>query len=122
MAIEISFLSATPVLASLDIQRSVDFYCSHLGFTSLYARQGEYGVVIRDTVSIHFWACTDRHIAENTSCRVQLAGVGSLFAACDALGIVHPKARLEAKPWGTREFAIVDPDGNLVTFAERQAS
>jgi catechol 2,3-dioxygenase-like lactoylglutathione lyase family enzyme len=122
MANEISFLSATPVLASLDIQRSVDFYCSRLGFTALYARQGEYGVITRGAVSLHFWACNERHIAENTSCRIQVEGIDTLFAECDALGIVHPKAPLETKPWGTTEFAIVDPDGNLVTFAERHAT
>ena len=45
-------LSATPVLASLDIQRSVEFFRSRLGFTVLHAQQGGYGVVSRDAVSI----------------------------------------------------------------------
>jgi len=111
-------LGATPVLASLDIGRSVDFFCTRLGFTALHAQQGVYGVVSRDAVSVHFWACTEQHIAENTSCRVRVEGVDRLYAECVASGIVHPKAPLMAKPWGTREFAIVDPDGNLVTFAQ----
>jgi catechol 2,3-dioxygenase-like lactoylglutathione lyase family enzyme len=32
--------------------------------------------------------------------------------------MVHPNATLEDKPWGTREFAVLDPDGNLITFYE----
>ena len=32
--------------------------------------------------------------------------------------IVHPNAPLTSKPWGTMEFAILDPDGNLITFHE----
>jgi len=112
------FVSATPVLASLDIERSVDFYCSRLGFAEVHVQQGTYGIVSRGAVQLHFWACAERHIAENTSCRVRVEGIAALFAQCAALGLVHPNAPLEAKPWGTREFAVLDPDGNLVTFAE----
>jgi len=118
MTDDVRFVSATPVLASLDIERSVEFFCSSLGFSKLHVQQGVYGVITRGSVSIHFWACADRHIAENTSCRVRVEGIHTLFLACTALNIVHPNAPLEEKPWGSREFAILDPDGNLVTFAE----
>ncbi len=118
MAQNIAFISATPVLASLDIARSVDFFCSRLGFTKLYAEQGSYGVITRGSVGLHFWACNEAHIAENTSCRVQVSGIEALYAQCQAHGIVHPNAPLADKPWGSREFAIVDPDRNLVTFSE----
>lgn len=111
-------LSATPILASLDIERSVEFFRSRLGFAVLHAEQGIYGVVSRDAVSIHFWACSERRIAEHTACRVRVEGVDSLFAACLANGIVHPNAPLQSKPWGTREFGVIDPDGNLITFAQ----
>ena len=30
-----------------------------------------------------------------------------------------PMRPLEAKPWATREFAVIDGDGNLLTFFER---
>ncbi len=39
MTHETLFISATPVLASLDIERSVDFFCSGLGFTKLHVQQ-----------------------------------------------------------------------------------
>jgi catechol 2,3-dioxygenase-like lactoylglutathione lyase family enzyme len=111
-------ISATPVLASLDIERSVGFFCTHLGFSRLYAQQGACGVVMRDAVSVHFWSCSDRHIAQNTSCRVRVEGIEALFLHCHSLGIVHPDSQLENKPWGSREFSILDPDGNLVTFSQ----
>ena len=112
------FVSATPVLASLDIERSVEFYCSRLGFARVHVQPGTYGIVSRGAVQLHFWACTERHIAENTSCRVRVEGIAALFAQCEAFGIVHPNAALDTRPWGTREFGALDPDGNLVTFAE----
>lgn len=110
---------AVPILASLDIARSVRFYCARLGFTEVYREAGVWGIVARDAVQIHFWPCSERHIAENTSCRVYVAGVDRLYAELDAQGVVHPSAPLEDKPWGSREFGVLDPDGNLVTFAER---
>jgi catechol 2,3-dioxygenase-like lactoylglutathione lyase family enzyme len=111
--------SASPVLASLNIERTIAFYCGQLGFSKVYAEPGVWGIVSRDSVQLHFWPCDDRHIAENTSCRIYVAGIAELFEACDRQGIVHPNARLESKPWGSREFGVLDPDGNLVTFAGR---
>ncbi len=109
---------ATPVLASLDIKRSVEFFCSKLGFTKIHQEQGTYGIVSSGSVSIHFWACADRKIAEATGCRVGVRGIERLYAKCVKSGIVHPNAPLAKAPWGNHEFAILDPDGNLVTFYE----
>jgi hypothetical protein len=112
------FVSATPVLASLDIGRSVEFFVSKLGFTRVHVSQGEYGIASSGPVEIHFWACTNRSIAEATSCRVRVQGIEGLYAECASRAIVHPNAPLDTRPWGTKEFAILDPDGNLVTFYE----
>ncbi len=42
----------------------------------------------------------------------------ALYSVCTAAGIVHPNAHLDEKHWGSKEFAVLDPDGNLITFAE----
>ncbi|MDO8769608.1 MAG: VOC family protein [Burkholderiaceae bacterium] len=118
MSSETQFIAATPVLASLDIERSVEFFRIHLGFNRVHAEQGVYGVVSRGAVHVHFWACDDRHIAENTSCRIRVQGLDALYSVCTAAGVVHPNAHLDEKPWGSKEFAVLDPDGNLITFAE----
>ena len=107
------------MLASLDIERTVTFYCTRLGFTRVYVDPGIWGIVARDSIQIHFWPCSDKNIAENTSCRVYVSGIDALFAELQPLGVVHPLAQLELKPWGSREFGVRDPDGNLITFAER---
>ena len=114
-------ISAVPVLASLDIERSVAFFESKLGFKPIYALQGHYGIVASGTVELHFWACTDLKIAQATGCRIGVKGIDALHALCAGQAIVHPNAGLAAKPWGTKEFAILDPDGNLVTFFEDRA-
>jgi hypothetical protein len=32
--------------------------------------------------------------------------------------IIHPNSPLEIKSWGQKEFALLDPDNNLLTFGE----
>ena len=34
---------------------------------------------------------------------------------------MHPNASLKEQPWGSREFSVIDHDGNLVTFFEPPA-
>lgn len=118
MNAQIQLIAATPVLASLDIDRSVDFFVSKLGFQSVYAVAGQYGIVNHGAVHIHFWACSDPQIPKATGCRVQVAGIDGLYQHCLAHDIVHPNAHLGTTPWGNKEFAILDPDSNLVTFHE----
>ena len=119
---DVRFVAATPVLASLDIRQSVDFCVKRLGATAVHVEQGVYGIVALGGVHIHFWACRDRRIAEATGCRIAVEGVDALFAHCAQQGIVHPNVPLHDTAWGTREFAVLDGDGNLITFHERTAS
>ncbi len=31
---------------------------------------------------------------------------------------IHPNGKLEVKPWRQKEFSLLDPDNNLLTFGE----
>ncbi len=48
-------------------------------------------------------------------------GIEALFRALADPGVVHPNDPLALKPWGMREFSILDADGNLVTFQQPAA-
>lgn len=109
---------AIPLLASLDIDRTLTFYAEKLGFDVEVFHVDDAAGVERDGVQIHFWKCDDRHIAENTSCRIDVEGIDSLYAELLSQGVVHPNGSLEDKPWGFREFAVLDGDGNLITFVQ----
>ena len=114
------FRSTVPVLASLNIAKTVEFYQDTLGFRRVYEEANSYAIMQRDTVEFHFWACDDKYIAENSGCRVNVTSIDSLHDEYQQKGIVHPQAPLTKKPWGTREFGILDLDGNLITFFERE--
>lgn len=106
-----------PVLAALDIPRLVSFYEQKLGFSRQWCDEG-YGIVKRDDIGIHFWHCDNKIFPENTSCYVYVDGVDGLYAEYQKAGVIHPNGALEDKPWGVREFSILDLDGNLIRFGE----
>lgn len=110
--------SVVPILASLNITKTIQFYCSVFGFTKVYEEPTVYGIVQRDAVQIHFWACLEKHIAENTGCRINVREIDALYDEYQSKGVIHPKSPLQEKPWGTREFGVLDEDGNLITFFE----
>ncbi len=46
---------AVPVLPSLDIRRTIDWCVQRLGFDEVHAADGEYGIVERGELELHFW-------------------------------------------------------------------
>lgn len=131
----IGLVHAIPALPVRSSAQSLAFYREQLGFDVRHADTG-FAILQRDAVEIHLWEAADERwqgrtgpspvvsgaesfIAGTASCRLQVTGVDALYAELQPRGIVHPHAPLEDKPWGTREFGILDPDNNLITFFER---
>ena len=109
---------ATPVLASLNIDRTVTFYTETLGFERRGWKDDHYAIVGRDAIDIHFWKCDNPIFPKNTSCYIYVEDVDALHAEMQAAGVVHPNGPLGDKPWGVREFSILDLDGNLIRFGQ----
>ena len=103
--------STIPILASLNIDETIDFYSQKLGFTQRLKMDG-YAILCRDEAELHFWLCTERHIAENTSCYMRVADVKSLYLEFKANGVsLEPPSIM---PWGMEEIYVIDPHGNLI--------
>jgi len=128
------FISAIPTLPSSDIERTARFFAETLGFAVVH-QEPEFAVVKREHVEVHLWLAGDdtwkskptsppvcsgaeSFIAGTASCRIQVAGISELYRALEPEGVVHPNGKLQDKPWGDREFAVSDPDRNLITFFE----
>lgn len=118
-------VAAVPVLPVSDLRRSVAFLSQALGFVELLDSSGiGLGILNRDAVQVHLWVAdgsapgAEQYLAGSASCRIEVVGIDALNDQCAALGIIHPNAPLGARPWGAREFAILDPDGNLITLYE----
>jgi len=110
-------LTAAPTLASLDMDRTVQFYTEKLGFKAAW-HDANYGIVVRDKIDIHFWKTDNEIFPKNTSCYIYVEGVDELYEEFREAGVIHPNGLLGDRDWGMREFAIVDVDGNLIRFGQ----
>ena len=121
------FLAAVPSLPVSDERVAVGFFEQALGFVELQQDGVGLGILRRDDVELHVWVAdgsakgAERSLAGSASCRIEVTGVGELYEHCRGLGVVHPRAALTDQPWGTREFGVLDPDGNLISLYEQRA-
>ncbi len=111
-------LRGIPVMASLNIEKTVRFYKTKLGFDRVGYLDENYAVIGRDEIVVHFWKCDNKVIPENTSCYVDVENIDILYEELSSFDVIHPNGQLEDKPYGLREFAILDEDGNLIKFGQ----
>ncbi|MBY0535668.1 MAG: VOC family protein [Chitinophagaceae bacterium] len=112
-----SLLAAVPILAYLNKEETVAFY-TNLKFEVNAVWDG-YIMCSRDEIEIHLWQCNDPEIPKNTGCYVRVNKIEGLNDECTLLGCVHPNGALEDKPWGMRQFSILDNSGNIIHFGQR---
>jgi uncharacterized glyoxalase superfamily protein PhnB len=117
----IRFLSVSPLVPARDVEDAIRFYQASLGFELDYrdADPAHFAIVGRDGARLHLFASADQHLADWTSLRIEVDGIDALYARCQAAGCVHPNGTLGSKPWGTREFSIVDPSGVCIALVQR---
>ena len=112
--------AAIPKLPFIDKQATLDFYIRQLGF-ELLSDYGDYLLLRRDGAELHFFSHPKLQPAQSdfmVYLRVD-QGLQALYAQWQEQGVaIHPNGPLEAKPWGQWEFALLDPNGTLLTFGE----
>ena len=112
------------------------YYRDRFGFDAPH-ETSDFAVLARDDAVLHLWGATDddrrsrgdlvRHpitsgaesfLAGTASCRIEVTDVDALFAELQSAGVLHDvsHAGVAATDFGTRGFATLDCDGNLLTF------
>ena len=107
------FDRAIPMLASLDIAASLDYF-NKLGFET-HNFGDSYGIAVREHIEIHFWLCTDKNVAENTSCYVRVNDIHALRAD---LARRTDVGEVVETSWGMDELYVWDPSGSLMKFGQ----
>ena len=114
---------AIPILPSRSIEATVEFY-RRLGFEGgPHEFNASYAILRRGQIELHFFEHEALVPAESfAGCYLRVGDVEALYrafaaASLPARGIPRMDA-LEDKPWGLREFAIVDPDGSLLRIGQ----
>lgn len=127
---------AIPALPVSDVAEAVTHFRDRVGFTPLHVDDG-LAVVERDQARIHLWRAGDTtwagredirerpiesgaesFLAGTGSCRIEVEDVDGLYAELARAGVIHPASRdgVRETDFGTREFATLDQDGNLLEF------
>ncbi|MCL4252810.1 MAG: VOC family protein [Anaerolineae bacterium] len=113
----------TPMIpAGNDFKATVAFYVGKLGFKTTYEAD-DMVIIQRSDVEIMLLNNDDPHTASQTSFRIQVADVNTLYHEYQAQSIApfHDNngaglGGLQTTPWGTREFAVRDLAGVCITF------
>jgi catechol 2,3-dioxygenase-like lactoylglutathione lyase family enzyme len=116
---------AIPILPARDLDETRAFY-ERLGFRAVgwWRREfGGYAILVRGDLTMHFFAFEEISPEENyAQCYWRVTDAEALYAELRALGLpgagMPRLTTLEDKPWRMREFAVVDPNGNLIRIGQ----
>jgi catechol 2,3-dioxygenase-like lactoylglutathione lyase family enzyme len=108
---------ACPILPAPDVPATLAWYRDKLGF-AVGGDWGDYGIVHRDSVELHFWKCADRALAEQSSAYLRVADIDKLHAEMHKASEGGRISQVEDRAWKMREFYIWDPNGNLLRFGQ----
>ena len=110
-----------PKLPMRDKNKTRDFYVNKLGFNEFGSTDYDaYLMIEKDRVQIHFFEFKELDPKENYGqVYIRTDNIDNLHQTLlDNKMSIHPNGPLEIKPWGQKEFSILDPDNNLVTFGQ----
>jgi catechol 2,3-dioxygenase-like lactoylglutathione lyase family enzyme len=107
----------SPIMPTRNLAKAEEFYAA-LGFISVYF-DDEYLLMKREGAEIHFFFHADLDPPTNyCGAYLRPSDIDALSREIAALGLpANGIPRFEAaqnKPWGMRELALVDQDGNLI--------
>lgn len=97
-----------------------EFYINHLGFQQFGNDYDGYLMVQKDNVQIHFFEFKDLNPNENYGqVYIRTDTIDKLYESIvDNKLSIHPAGHLQVKPWRQKEFSMLDPDNNLLTFGQ----
>ncbi|MGY3053535.1 catechol 2,3-dioxygenase-like lactoylglutathione lyase family enzyme [Pedobacter sp. UYEF25] len=110
-----------PKLPMRDKAITKDFYLNKLDFNQLGTADFEgYLMIEKDSIQIHFFEFKDLIPKENYGqVYIRTNDIDRLYKDLQTAGIkIHPNGHLQVKPWGQKEFSVLDPDKNLLTFGQ----
>lgn len=119
--------SLAPQFLVDSLARSITFY-EKLGFTFGEPWDGFYVIGWLDGLELHLKEAPRddderryRRANEHLDAAAGVDGIEAFYAQCTANGvtIIQP---LADTPWGTKDFYVEDPDGNILSFGGRPAA
>ncbi len=110
-----------PKLPMRNKKTTSEFYINGLGFR----RYGDadydgHLMIVKDNIQIHFFEYKDLNPEDNYGqVYIRVNDIEGYYSSLIENSItIHPNGKLQIKSWGQKEFSILDPDNNLLTFGE----
>ena len=112
-------LTIIPKLPMRDKAASKQFYIQGLGFSEL-GDYGDYLLLKKEAIELHLCEFSGWNPFENDGqVYIRTTEIEALYQnLMDRKIPIHPNGSLENKAWGQKEFSLLDPDHNLLTFGE----
>lgn len=113
--------SIHPKLPMRDKASTRDFYINRLGFKDIGAIDySDYLMVSKDEIELHFFLFTELDPLENYGqVYIRVSNIEGLFEDAKKNDLrFSGGGKLISQPWGQKEFSVIDPDHNLLTFGE----
>jgi len=113
--------SIAPNLPASDVLKAVEWYEQKLGFSRIFLHpenSPNFGAVVRDGVEIQIFQMNIDPKKSDRMCHLYVTGIEQLYEEYSNQGVIHPSAPLQVKPWGQKEFTVIDPYGACLTFSE----
>ena len=110
-----------PKLPMRNKNNTRNFYIQKLGFQEFGSADFDgYLMLEKEEIQIHFFEFTTLDPTENYGqVYIRTNAIDELFQTFVKNGTdIHPNGHLKLKPWGQKEFSILDPDHNLLTFGQ----
>ncbi|MBK7410573.1 MAG: VOC family protein [Saprospirales bacterium] len=114
-------IDINPKLPMRDKTETRDFYIHKLGFQEFgSADYAGYLMVQKDDLQIHFFEFKELDPKENYGqVYIRTDNIEELYQSfLNKKTNIHPNGQLQIKPWGQKEFSVLDPDHNLLTFGQ----
>lgn len=111
--------SVSPKLPMRNKELMKNFYLQKLNFV-LVADYSHYLILAKDKIEIHFFLFKDLEPKENYGqVYIRTTAIEEFYQSLmENETEIHPNGPLEKKVWGQKEFSLLDPDHNLLTFGE----
>ena len=116
--------SVHPKLPMRDKTVTRNYYVEKLGFDILYSEAyADYLMLGKDQIECHFFLYKGLKPKKNYGqVYIRIKDIESYYSQLLKRQVaIHPNGPLEVKPWGQKEFSLLDPDNNLLTFGESVA-
>lgn len=110
--------TAAPLLPANHVPEAMAWYRDVLNFSETSIYGSDYAIVKRDGAEIHLFHMRIDAKKSDFMVYIRVNEIEKLYEEFRAKNLIHPNGSLQTKPWGQRQFAILDLNGALLTFGE----